>query len=505
MAEMDFDDAVKYAKKIEGKALSPTDYKGPIDIIRAIELTPEEYEDITYTGLVNLYERLEKIKKATRMEIYSPPSKEIKKEVSEVEERVKEISEEAKEDAEKIKEAEKKVEAPPAEKKPEPIEYGAIEFERPKAAPEFEAPEVEEPEEKPPEFEAPPVEEKPEAPPEEKIEPEIEAPVVGEKKLEAPPPLPPILTEKPDEAGEQKFTEIEEHLKQEAEMDETSIKKKMLALTKELFKEKSVSKREKIKLEITVLKNMLTRAKGKKPTKKKTAKSKKIVNPDSSALLDTIISTQTSEASRIEDSIASSYRKKREQMKDRFYADAAKIPEDEKEKRKELYEKFIFKMTSLSEQIPQETKRYSDYLTKKHVSEIERVEKSLKKTDKKIMKKAKERKKEIESKYEKEFNELNNSLQKTIEAVIEKTGHDVLKEEEETPETDVSNVVYEITETDVGTLLYYLHSKDPEYYKKYERKGVSKTDAVRKAKMLMAKEKGLSDDMIRKYFGTTEG
>ena len=41
------------------------------------------------------------------------------------------------------------------------------------------------------------------------------------------------------------------------EADETALKKRMLQLTKELFKEKSVNKREEIKLEITVLKDIL--------------------------------------------------------------------------------------------------------------------------------------------------------------------------------------------------------------------------------------------------------
>jgi len=468
---MDFEEAVKNAKKIESKALSSTKYDGAIDIIRAIDLDPEEYEDLDYKGLVNLYERLEKIKKASSaMYIHAPSTEVEKEEVKEVEERVKEISSEA---IEEIKE--EMVEKPPEEKPvPEkPIEYGAIEFEKPV----FE-------EKKETAFKEP-----------EKIEEEL-VPPKEEVKLEAPPPLPPILTEA-NEAGEQKFTEIEEHFKRDVKgkMDEITVKKKMLELTKELFKEKSVRKREKIKLEITVLKNMIIG--GKKPTRKK-------VKTDQNALFETIVATQIAEKGKVKDSISTSYRKKIENLKTAFYEEISKIPVEEREKRNAAYEKFVFKLTSVSEHLPSETKKYADYLTKKHDSEVEKLEKTLKKGDKSVEKKAKERKDKT-AVYEKEFEQLNNSLQKTIEVIMEKTGHDILGEEKKTPETEVSNTVYEINETDVGTLLFFLHSKDPEYYKKYERKKISKSDAVRRAKILMAKEKGLSEDMISKYLGNVEG
>ena len=62
----------------------------------------------------------------------------------------------------------------------------------------------------------------------------------------------------------------------------------------------------------------------------------------------------------------------------------------------------------------------------------------------------------------------------------------------------------EIEEIDEGTLMYYLHSHDAEYYKNYERKNVSKAEALSRAKVLMAKEKGLKDATIKKYFGNAE-
>ena len=69
----------------------------------------------------------------------------------------------------------------------------------------------------------------------------------------------------------------------------------------------------------------------------------------------------------------------------------------------------------------------------------------------------------------------------------------------------VQELVREINDMDEGTLLYFLHGKDAEFYKKYERKHLSKQEAIFRAKALIAKEKGLSDDMISKYFSDTEG
>ena len=45
---------------------------------------------------------------------------------------------------------------------------------------------------------------------------------------------------------------------------------------------------------------------------------------------------------------------------------------------------------------------------------------------------------------------------------------------------------------------------DPDYYKNYERKQISKAEAIFRAKALMAKEKGLSKSMVKKYFSQTE-
>ena len=71
-------------------------------------------------------------------------------------------------------------------------------------------------------------------------------------------------------------------------------------------------------------------------------------------------------------------------------------------------------------------------------------------------------------------------------------------------ELKADEIINEINTTDEGTLLYSLHMKDLDYYKRYERKHVSKAEALTRAKILMAREKGLSDSITRRYFGEPE-
>jgi hypothetical protein len=53
-------------------------------------------------------------------------------------------------------------------------------------------------------------------------------------------------------------------------------------------------------------------------------------------------------------------------------------------------------------------------------------------------------------------------------------------------------------------LLYFLHSNDADYYRKYERKQISKAEAICKARALMAKDRGLGDAAVKKYFSQME-
>ncbi|MFH1393555.1 MAG: hypothetical protein ABII71_01940 [Candidatus Micrarchaeota archaeon] len=542
-----FHDVQDDAKKLEKKALEYKPYTGDVRVEMAVDLSPQEYIDMNYRDLLNLFERTEKIRSAAKLDIYGaeamaaektpiPAANETEKS-EEVESRLKEMSTESVEMAEKIGVEMRKDQKNAAEGKPEaarppeverPKSQG-IEFEtipaeereragkKPKEgmAAEEEGPEaiefetLERKEHPEIELETPEKEEEPKKP--EAAEPRAEQKI--EKKMVI--AIPPILQEDPDEAASRKFEEIEGTVKGALgeNVNETELKKKMLELTKQLFKEKSVNRREEIKAEIAILKNML----GGKAVKGTAAKGKKVTDTMANAqVLDSLVKSQESEIASTKDKITGPFREQLNTAKARFY-ESMKGLSDEKEK-KERYEALVFTLTSLSEQIPNIVEKYEDFLMKKHMAELKRLQESLGTKDTKTASTAGKRMNEIESSYPEELSSIRNIVTKEIDNVIEAAGREVFVEKDEKKEEEIETKpkkedkatqdqdrIFEINEMDEGTLLFYLHSKDRDYYKKYERRNVGKAEALLKAKALMAKEKGLSDDMIRKYFSESEG
>jgi hypothetical protein len=123
----------------------------------------------------------------------------------------------------------------------------------------------------------------------------------------------------------------------------------------------------------------------------------------------------------------------------------------------------------------------------------------------------------MDARYGQEFASVKGVIAHQIDNLIEITGSDILKEkpaaggpvkavagakEREEREYDI---VREINEMDEGTLLYFLHSNDADMYRKYERKLISKAEAIFRAKELIARAKGLGDSMVKRYFTHKEG
>jgi len=525
----DFSSLVDEARSLEKKALEYKAYDGQIVLSKDLDLSPKEFADYSYIDLVNLYQRAEKIISAYGLDIYKEkaPSARVAKEMAaktqEIESKVKEITGEALKSAEEVgKELkEKPIEQKVEEKAPAPKPKEEIEFE--KIAPEeFEFEGLVEEEEKPEieiEREGQPLEreieiEKPEEEKPQKTEPEMEIEKPKEMEAQKPPEIiepplkkapkavvPPLLRERAEKAGSRKFDEIEGQIMASLgeKVDEASLKKKMLELTKELFKTKSVERRERIKVEITVLKNMLKK-KVKAPKKGKEAEEAR------GRILDTLVSSQMKELAATKDKILTNYKHHIEELKTNFQDTVSGLPEDDAEGRKKAYEKMVFELTALSEQLPQNILKYQKYLRDKHETEIKKLKDSLEQKEEKLAKLAADRLGTIDDEYAKEFSSARAIVRKQIDTVIETTSGMAFKAEKiPKKKAQVQELVREINEMDEGTLLYFLHSKDAEFYKKYERKHLSKQEAIFRAKALMAKEKGLSDDMVSKYFSDTEG
>jgi len=529
-----FAEIVEEIKGLEKKAIGYKGYDGAVEIKRYADLYPAEYVDINYPDLLNLYERAEKIIAASKMKIFAPgvPTAEVvppeaakkkviteteAKKIEEAESKLRTITTEALKKAEEIAAAAPPVPEAKPEEKPKPHLEIELEREKPAELPselelEFEKPEKAHEEEilkKPREEEAPSLER---APPEEKfVEKRPEEEKLPSEEAEV---LMPKILESPDEAAEKKYKQIEEEVVSTIgeKADEAAIKKKMLELTKELFKEKSIDRREAIKHEIAALKNMLSAMKT-EAGRKIIAKAKKTKKPSEVPVahfqvFQTLLSTQSSEIAQTKDSITNSYKHKMDALQKKFYEDITMA--ESADKKKKLYDNLVFELTKLSEQLPETIKKFRDYTTKKHLAELKKLRESIGAEEKDIAVEIDEKISIIEKRYEEEFAALQDIIAKRIDSLIRTAARDVFEkkggeEEAVSEEANVDDIISEINNLDPGTLLYYLHSKNPEYFKKYERKHISHTEALTMAKILMAKEKGLNPDIIRKYFGTVEG
>ncbi|MBU1165385.1 hypothetical protein KKF81_00435 [Candidatus Micrarchaeota archaeon] len=544
-----FSAAINEAKRLEKKLIEYAPYKGDIKIDVRVELEPEEYLELDYQDLINIYERTQKIVRASGLEIYSATPTASKPEMPDqetidVETKIKEMTTETLQRAEEISkepEIELEMSAYPIENDEETI-ISEQEKQTPQHEPdildmvekdlEMEIEKSKEPEvvkseptvaetkkqEKSEEIEIEgfALENEPELP--------IEKPKIAEKPkaIEQPtvrsqqtvvarqpekPQLPPVLRETPAEETSKRYKQMEEEIRRVVgeKADELVLKKKMLDLTKQLFKEKITSKREEIKTQITVLKNMLVSAKesGTKATKTR----KKEKDETHTKLLETIISAQKTELAQTKDEIINAYKKRMQTIKNKFYEERnaeGATPTT----RKNAHREFIKSISTLAEQLPTTIPQYAMNLSKKHTAEIENLKQSLDAKDTTTLQMAKNRSNETVGGYEKESNMVKTIIAKEMENMLDNCS-DIEQSEGTIKKADnkkenVKEIINEINDTDDGTLLYYLHSKNQEYYKQYERKHISKAEAIFKAKALLAKEKGLDDITVRRYFSQEE-
>ncbi len=550
MAEKgDFRETAEAVRGLEGKALQYVPYGGEVSMARTLELEPRELADLAYADMLNMYERTEKIRstvaafgpgeaapaKTTAGGILAPSAA-----IRAMETKLQEMTAETLKRAEEVSRGpivpKKQPHVPEAvrEEAPSPRSYEMeIEFEhkaaaeKPAGAPERKAERtgMEEPAarqavtdmelEIPGEWEKGGVEKREEA--EEKArksgeeaavpqpsltetgQPAVEVPM--EKKLVIA-TVPPALRESPDEAATRKYEQMEEQVDAMlgGATDEVTIKKKMLELTKELFKEKSFNRREQLKTQISVMKNLLTSGGAGAAAGGRRRKA----GGEGEAhgrLLDTIVSSQQAELAQTKDSIIDSYNRQIGSIRKKFYDDIGRV--EEPAKRKAVFDAFVFSVTSLVEQLPGVITKYQDYTVRKHSAELEKLVGSLGSGEKATSARAGEQLEHIRTGYAAEFAPVKGIIGRQIEALIDSAGSGVFEKGEGEKEDKRLDVVAEISATDDGTLLAYLQSRDAAFYARYERKEMSRAEATARAKTLLAKEKGLSEGMIRKYFSET--
>jgi hypothetical protein len=530
MADAVFVDAVSEAKRLEKKLVEYEPYQDEIHISRTMDMEPRDYMDLTYPDMVNLYERNQKIISTVGLGILTdkaqataPAATPVK--TGEVEIRLRQMTTETLQKAEEVAKEQISLEreAPPPAPVEEKHKETQIEFEERPASrmPEEEKIEIEREERPAPEIEEEkrPTVEKEEAEEKAAPHPVVERPperplpkVLGREegpKVEAPlerrlivATVPPALKENPNQAAARRYSQMKEQIVATLgeSADEATIKKKMLELTKQLFKEKITSKREEIKLQITALKNMLA---GTYAGGRAVAGAKKKEATTNARMFQSMLESQQEELAQTKDSIIDSYNKQVSGIRKKFYDDIATT--EDPMQRKKIFEGFAFSITTIVEQLPDVVAKYMDFTTKKHTAEMGKLGDSLADGEKDTRKAVEDRLASIKKGYGDEFASVKDMIARDIGNLIDKAGTEILhKAGEEKPapsESKARDLITEINETDEGTLLYYLHTNDTEYYKRYERKQLAKAEALLRAKQLIAKEKGLSDSVVNKFFG----
>ncbi|MBD3398463.1 hypothetical protein GF412_04530 [Candidatus Micrarchaeota archaeon] len=547
---MDFRDAISEVSRVEDSAseYSPAKIKEK-KVKRSLELSPPDIHEMDYVDIINQYNRMDKIIKASRMDIgmfgaekvepaepATPAPTHVQKEASEVEKEMKKISVESAREAAKVpapapeaEAAEEPGEAPPEPKVPSPAELERRKAEEAAARlPELpETPKMQEtlppepeekekeaelevpplPEKKPPEAEekikpspepklrpAPekkimPVPEKPEEPlPAEEpapYEPAKEEIVSGPPETEGPVldvVQPKALSKSPIKEAEKSLNRLEAQLgaqmtgKKTKKVDVEDTKKRMLELTRELFKERSQDRRAEIKKEIVTLKELL-KGKGGKAEAGGLPKG---------ALFTALSNEQKLELKEAKSRIQSIYEKNAKQALSAFEAQRAV------KHRGPALEAFSKNMVELEHALMEIIEKYHTFLTAKHSAELAKLKAKGQSTPD-----SEKLRSSLKDEYSHDFSALKNSIGEAIHSQIE-TKRELLLEKAGDPK---AMKLAQVAGASDEALFNLLQAKDSRTYNKYARGEIERSEALLTARKLMAKESGLDEDTINKRFG----
>ena len=481
---MEFGGATELVAGIEKRALEykPPE-KIPSEFERRMEISPPAFTQMVFLEALASYDRVEKILGAARVEeqlIARPEKLPLP-----VPKKAKEIPKPKGAPPEKVPE-----EAPPEiefeEEKP------AIPAKPPKPAVEGEKVEI------PIEFETPPetvelektVEEKVEEakPPPPPVELTHEEIAPGVKKEEAAPPpttpgtlipevelsAPALILQSPEAAAAESLGNLRSQFKAEmkgTKVDKEDIKKRMLELTRQLFREKSVERREQLKKEIVTFKNLIP------------------------------------SAGRVEGDIADALRKDQEydlstvRKAVESACTAASAPlfkaADEQialGKGEQAYSEFTARCGELKDKLNLLTASSQEFLLKKHNAELDALEKEAKG---KSLKEIKKIRGSLPKTYGEHFSSLQSSLSEQIDSEVERRKVLVAPQ----PLREKDRTVIEISGMGDEELLTDLQKEDAAYYNMYSRGEISRTEALARARQILAKKAKLDEATINKYFG----
>lgn len=420
---MEFSEAVELVRRLEEEAL---EYELPAaapKLKKRVEFSPVEFAEMSYAEALALYGRVEKVIAGVAMlqkEIYGAAPEVPRPEVEVPVVVPARVPEKAAPPEIEIEREEKKIEI--EEKKP----AEAVEFEKPEAV-HREIIEVRVPEApKPPEA-APP--RMPGAAPEVALR------------------IPPVLMASPAESALETVEKLEKQfgteIKAGARMDREKAKKRMLELTRELFREKSIDRREEIKKEIVTLKNILAEAEGKARPK--------------ADIFTVVKNDQEYELSSAKKAVSEAHESAFATLLKYFDEEAAlgRGPE--------ALPVLEEKASALKEQVAALAADYGRFLAGKHVAELDELEKRGKGA-----REIEEMRERIPSAYAMEFSALRDSIWSGIDAALAKRREGAQgKAREEMSDEE---------------LLAYLQAEEELLYDKYIRGEITRVEALAEAR-----------------------
>ncbi len=301
--------------------------------------------------------------------------------------------------------------------------------------------------------------------------------------------IPPILSAAPEGEAERKFSELKASVPETGtSASGTEIKKRMIELTKELFREKSAERRDEIKKELGALRETLAR--------KDATPAERVVSYATS-FLNLLEASFKSEIADAKESIIRSYREQLAKTSSAF-SSSLKLAKAQEEKQK-IYDMFAADLDAVKAQIQELAGKYEAFFLREHTVSLEKVRSiASMKNDKNVVEKVDERLGEIKFTYASEFAALENAINKEISALAKAKKYEALGEKED---TDAEKALAILGRSD-DEVIQYVHANDPERYAEFENGKINRLELIAAGRALIAAEEGLKKDVINKYFGS---
>jgi len=294
--------------------------------------------------------------------------------------------------------------------------------------------------------------------------------------------IPIIIEKKPEKLAVERYQEISARVSTRSKtINDRELKARMLSLTKQLFREKYTSERERIKKEIIRLKNILSQP---------TSRGKKINLKTILGSLQTEFNSELNQQiRRVNNSISNEIEKSKTE-----FEKAVNGFGDEDDGKKKAFEMLSSDMNEITEQMEDIYTKLFSFFLKLHSGILEQVKSIASSSELKIDEK-------ILHDMDKTYNVIRD---KTISLIKIRINLIIIAEGAKYSLTKNNNKkivpLIKTIEMSEKELIDYLQLKYPKKYKQYMDKKISKVEGGLYAMKMVAKKEGLSNELMSKYF-----